>query len=52
VYSTSPWPWAPDRGEDDDEELLGLLGLDQPVGERVLVRAVEAGNRITTNGPA
>ncbi|HEX3489416.1 MAG TPA: acetyl-CoA acetyltransferase [Streptosporangiaceae bacterium] len=34
------------RGEDDDEELLGLLETDQPAGERVLVRATEAGNRI------
>jgi acetyl-CoA C-acetyltransferase len=34
------------RGEDDDQDVLGLLETGQPVGERVLVRAAEAGNRI------
>ena len=40
------------RGEDDDEQLLALLGVDQPVGERVFVRSLEAWNRVTTNRPA
>jgi acetyl-CoA C-acetyltransferase len=38
------------RGEDHDEELLELLASEQPAGERVRVRAVEAGNRVTASG--
>ena len=37
------------RGEDHDEELLGLLAGEQAAGERVFVRSVEAGNRVTTS---
>ena len=37
------------RGEDHDEELLGLLAGEQPAGEQVFVRSVEAGNRVTTS---
>jgi acetyl-CoA C-acetyltransferase len=37
------------RGEDHDEELLGLLTGEQPAGEKVFVRSAEAGNRVTTS---
>ncbi|MGH3393563.1 MAG: acetyl-CoA acetyltransferase [Streptosporangiaceae bacterium] len=37
------------RGEDHDEELLGLLAGEQPAGEKVFVRSAEAGNRVTTS---
>ena len=37
------------RGEDHDEELLGLLAGEQAAGERVFVRSAEAGNRVTTS---
>ncbi|AWS41664.1 acetyl-CoA acetyltransferase [Streptosporangium sp. 'caverna'] len=36
------------KTEDGDEEMLGLLSVDEPIGRRVHVRSLDAGNRVTT----
>jgi acetyl-CoA C-acetyltransferase len=36
------------RARDGDEEMLALLGSEQPVGQRVFTRSSGSGNRVTT----
>ncbi|SNR93719.1 acetyl-CoA C-acetyltransferase [Streptosporangium subroseum] len=36
------------KTEDGDEEMLDLLGTDEPIGRRVHVRSFDVGNRVTT----
>lgn len=36
-------------GVDDDEDILDLLDGDYPVGQRIYVRALPTGNRVTTS---
>jgi acetyl-CoA C-acetyltransferase len=40
------------KTEDGDEEMLDLLGTDEPIGRRVHVRSFDIGNRVSRVGPA
>ncbi len=39
------------RTDDGDDEVLDLLTTGEPIGQRLLVRSTDRGNRVTTVGP-